>query len=386
MIRSPLALDLAPTVVLAVIAFVETWPPFLLPPQNWDSVWVDVAGHVGLIAGLTLPLALRRRYPVLVLLVVLVAVVVGGHNIAAGLIALVTALFSMGLYTKDRSRSLAGLGAVFGTFVIVWGMTSAEDVVWTMGLLAMVAAIWLTGDALRGRTERAELLERRAVELESRRAGELQRATAAERTRIARELHDVIAHNLSVVVIQAGAALRVQDEQPDAAREALRQVEASGRQAMTEMRRLLGVLRRDGDEPDETLTAPQPGIAALPALLDEVRVAGLAVTLSQEGEPGEVPAGADVSVYRIVQEALTNVLRHANATRAEVQIRHLESAIEVEVTDDGRAAASTERVTGHGLAGMRERAELFDGTFEAGPRPEGGFLVRVRLPTGAGRA
>ena len=205
-------------------------------------------------------------------------------------------------------------------------------------------------------------------------------AAAEERARIARELHDVVAHNLSVVVIQAGAAQRVLDQQPEAAREALRQVEASGRVAMTEMRRLLGALRRGDDEP---LTVPQPGVADLAALLDDVRAAGLPVTLRTSGEDRPVPAGIDVSVYRIVQEALTNTLRHAGATQATVEIRYLARAVEIDIVDDGRGTSDARSAgdIGHGLVGMRERAELFDGTFEAGPRPEGGFAVRVTLPS-----
>ena len=206
-------------------------------------------------------------------------------------------------------------------------------------------------------------------------------AAAEERARIARELHDVIAHNLSVIVIQAGAAQRVLDEQPDAAREALQQVEVTGRVAMTEMRRLLGVVRRGDDEP---LTVPQPGVASLATLLDDVRAAGLTVTLRTSGDDRPLPPGVDVSVYRIVQEALTNTLRHAQATRATVDIRYLPASVEIEIVDDGHGATDARWDTGgggYGLAGMRERAGLFDGAFEAGPRSSGGFAVRVTLPT-----
>jgi signal transduction histidine kinase len=252
---------------------------------------------------------------------------------------------------------------------------------WLLFIFAFTTGIWLAGDTLRARTVEAREHEQRAGEMERQRAAALREAAAEERARIARELHDVIAHNLSVVVIQAGAAQRVLDEQPEVAREAMRQVETSGRVAMTEMRRLLGVLRRGDDEP---LTVPQPGVASLATLLEDVRAAGLTVTLRTTGDDRPLPPGVDVSVYRIVQEALTNTLRHAQATRATVDIRYLPASVEIEIVDDGHGATDARWDTdggGYGLVGMRERAGLFDGAFDAGPRTSGGFAVRVTLPT-----
>ena len=207
---------------------------------------------------------------------------------------------------------------------------------------------------------------------------------------IARELHDIVAHHLSVVVLQAAGA-RASGQPAD---RALEKIEHSGRQALTEMRRLLGMLR----EPDEGLElTPQPGLGELPALAESVRAAGLPVRLVIDGDRAAVPAAVDVSAYRIVQEALTNVLKHAGSARAEVSIGYADDAVTIEVADDGAdlhavpALAATDLVvagappaSGRGLTGMRERVALFGGELRAGPKPEGGFTVRARLPLGTG--
>jgi len=204
-------------------------------------------------------------------------------------------------------------------------------------------------------------------------------AVAAERATIARELHDVVAHHMSVMVVQAGAARAVSASDPAATAEALRQIEASGRTGLTEMRRLLEVLKAEGDGNGK---APQPGLDRLAELLEAMRASGLPVETVVEGEPRPLPPGVDLSAYRIVQEALTNVLRHAAGANARVVVRYQQDAIELEVADDGPGPAEDlEAAGGHGLIGMRERVQLFGGEVEAGPRPGGGFLVRARLPT-----
>jgi signal transduction histidine kinase len=380
----PHVVDAALAVGLAVFGLVETWPGYVPRPENCGRVdWIAYLMPMLLALAATLPLALRRRYPVAVLLVNGAAMatwqVRGGESPSAAFLAFFVAIFSAGAYAADRRRSLLAYGGLAAIFLWLWWSSGQLDP-WLVFMFVFATGIWLAGDALRTRTAELKEHERRAGELELQRSAALRQAAAEERARIARELHDVIAHNLSVVVIQAGAAQRVLDEQPEAAREALHQVEASGRVAMTEMRRLLGVLRRGDDEP---LTVPQPGVASLTTLLDDIRVAGLPVMLRTSGEDRTLPPGIDVSVYRIVQEALTNTLRHAGATKATVEIRYLPRAVEIEVVDDGRGAGEARPGgdVGHGLAGMRERAELFDGAFEAGPRPEGGFAVRVRLPS-----
>ena len=332
----------------------------------------------------TLPLAFRRRYPVGVLLVVGASMAVwllrGGESPGAVFLAFFVAIYSASAYATNRRRSLFGYGILAACSSGCGGSRASS----TRGCCSSSRSPRGSGwpaTPFGARTVEAREHERRAAEIERQRTTALRQAAAEERARIARELHDVIAHNLSVIVIQAGAAQRVLDEQPEEAREALRQVEVTGRVAMTEMRRLLGVVRRGDDEP---LTVPQPGVASLSTLLDDVRAAGLTVTLRTSGDDRPLPPGVDVSVYRIVQEALTNTLRHAQATRATVDIRYLPGSVEIEVVDDGSGATDARWDTeggGHGLAGMRERAGLFDGAFEAGPRSSGGFAVRVTLPT-----
>jgi signal transduction histidine kinase len=200
-----------------------------------------------------------------------------------------------------------------------------------------------------------------------------------ERVRIARELHDVVAHHVSVMGVQAGAARRVMERQPEKAQEALSMIESSSRQAVAELHRLLGFLRRDSQTDG---LAPQPGLRQLDSLINEVREAGLEVRVEVEGEARPLPSGVDTSAYRIVQEALTNTLKHAGPTRASVTIRYQSQAVELEIVDGGRGLPPQDgqEANGRGIIGMRERAYLHGGEFESGNVPEGGFLVRVRLP------
>jgi signal transduction histidine kinase len=376
--------DAAIAIALALLALVEVWPVALAPLDRWIHVnWAVHVVPIALALGSTLPLAFRRRFPTATLLVVGTVMtawlVRGGESPSGSFLALFLAIFSAATYSSDRLRGVVAMGFLVVVTAVLWWTGGGFDP-WLLFMLAFGVGIWLAGDALRSRTLQARLHERRAGELEGQRAAGLRQAAADERARIARELHDVIAHNLSVVVIQAIAAQRVLDEQPLAAREALRQVEASGRIAMTEMRRLLGVLRRGGDEP---LTDPQPGVADLASLAADLGAAGLPVTFRTTGADRPLPPGIDVSVYRIVQEALTNTLRHAGATAATVDVRYLPRAVEVEVIDDGQGASAArwDGDGGYGLAGMRERAALFEGDFDAGPREGGGFRVRVLLPS-----
>ena len=206
------------------------------------------------------------------------------------------------------------------------------------------------------------------------------RAVAAERASIARELHDVIAHNVSVMVVQAGANRVTPPAEPDAAREAFASIEATGRQALSETRRLLGLMRRDGERQSP---APQPGLEHLTALADQVRTAGLPVTVLVRGDARPVPAGLNLSAYRIIQEALTNVLKHAGPAATEVLVRYLDRELQIQVTDHGPPALPApggRKGSGHGLIGMRERVALYGGQLEVGPLPGGGFRVRACLP------
>jgi signal transduction histidine kinase len=244
-------------------------------------------------------------------------------------------------------------------------------IVWILG-------VWIIGRIILGRRRRIDELEALTLELEEQRELQAQAAVAVERGRIARELHDVIAHNVSMMVVQAGAAARVLvGEQPDV-RAALEAVEGTGRETVDEMRRLIGVVRSD----DGLALAPQPTLADLERLVANVREAGLAVALRIEGSPVPLPPGIDLSAYRIVQEALTNALKHAGEARASVVVRYGKSAVEVEVSDDGDGSGAGGG-SGQGLIGMRERVALWGGELEAGRRDGGGFAIRARLPVGA---
>jgi signal transduction histidine kinase len=231
---------------------------------------------------------------------------------------------------------------------------------------------------LRSRRRLIDELQSTARALELSQDENARAAVAAERVSIARELHDVVAHAVSVMIVQAGAAELVLDAEPERAREPILAVQESGRQALSELRRLLGMLR-----PDRLRTSalvPQPGLAELGPLADKLREAGLSVDLHQSGVPDGLPPGIDLAAFRIVQEALTNVLKHADATVAHVALSYGADVIELEVTDDGRGSRSGTDGGGHGLLGMRERATAYGGEFHAGPAEAGGYGVIARLP------
>ena len=244
-------------------------------------------------------------------------------------------------------------------------------------MYAAFAVAWALGDNLRTRRAYLVEVEARAERLEREREERARRAVAAERARIARELHDVISHNVSVMVVQAAAARDVFARRPDRAHEALGSIESIGREALVELRRLLGVVSTD-DDGDRAGFSPQPGLARLPELVEQVGAGGLKVGLSVTGVPRDLPAGVDLSAFRIVQEALTNTLKHAHASRAEVSVRYTDAGLEIEVLDDG--AGNGGPGGGRGIVGMRERAVLLGGELSAGPRPAGGFQVRARMP------
>ena len=273
----------------------------------------------------------------------------------------IPALFAVGSLAAARAPavSLVGLAGVVGLSATNFFTATVEDSVFTMSL---AVGAWALGEAARSR--------RVAIDKES------QRAMADEQARIARELHDVIAHSVSMIVVQAAAADDVFDERPDQARQALRSIEQAGRDAMAELRRLLSAVRPGLQEEG---TEPQPGLHRIDELAESLRAGGLRVAVRREGETADLPAGLDLSAYRIVQEALTNTLRHARATRADVTLSYAPDALELDIRDDGRAPAGN-GTGGHGLVGMRERAALLGGTLEAGPYPGGGYRVHARLP------
>jgi signal transduction histidine kinase len=331
----------------------------------------------------TLPLAARRRFPetVLALCVAsgLAVAALGVPPIVLGL-AILVAVYSVAAY-GDRWVSLAGLAAAELGSAAVQLTPGRFQTPTVVSNALVIGAAWLLGHFVGVRRAYTARLERTA-ELERTRAEQARRAVAEERLRLARELHDVVAHSISVIAVQSGVGAHVAQTQPEEAAKALAAIEATSRAALIELRRLLGVLRQEG-EPQGDL-APVPGLADLDSLLAEVAKAGLGVRLRVEGTPSPLPAGVDLSAYRIVQEALTNVVKHAGPARAQVTIRYRDQEVMVEVTDDGRGVAaptSNGRArVGHGLIGMRERVQVFGGDLEVGPGPVGGFRVAARLP------
>jgi signal transduction histidine kinase len=334
----------------------------------------------------TLPLAVRRRTPAAALLIAAGALVVGALLVShsqgvpvAVFLALLIAFYSVGAHCDDRRSYFAGVFAVVAIAAADIARPGSFSASGTRPAAWLVFAIaWLVGRDLRRRRQRVAELEDRAEQLEREREEQAQLAVAEERGRIARELHDVIAHGVSVIVVQAQAGPHLVGD-PQRVVGVFRAIESSGRDALVELRRLLGILR-SGDE--QLAIGPQPGLGSLQSLVEQVRASGLPVELRIEGEPVHLPAGIDLSAYRIVQEALTNIVKHAGDAEAEVVIRYRTRELELEVVDDGRSAVESVNGSGHGLIGMRERVALYGGTLEAGRRDGGGYAVRARLPLG----
>jgi signal transduction histidine kinase len=329
----------------------------------------------------TLPLAFRRVRPLAVLGGTLMAGIAFNLGIADSPtlpLGVVISLYTVAAHCDRRVAARAGLvtGATLPWAILYAADFHVDSVLLPLGL---TAGAWMLGDNLRTRRAYLGELEEKAARLEREQEEEARRAVAREQARIARELHDVISHNVSVMVVQAAAGVDVFDAQPARARSALASIEATGREALTELRRLLGVIRTD-DDADASLT-PQPGLERLTGLLEQVRAAGLRVQLAVEGQRPPLPPGLDLAAYRIVQEALTNTLKHAGASNAAVTVRYDASELTVDVLDDGRGrAANGTGGGGHGLVGMRERVALYDGRVRAGPQSGGGFRVSARFP------
>jgi signal transduction histidine kinase len=343
----------------------------------------------GLVLLHTLPLAGRRRFPGTMLALVVASGLAGAALFLPPFFlgpATLVAVYSVAAY-GCRWVSLAGLAvAELGLAAVQRTPLKLEDLA-LVGFMGILAVAWLLGHFAHNYRAHAARLEERTAELERAREELARRAVVEERLRLARELHDVVAHAMSVIAVQSGVGAHVAASQPGEVGKALAAIEATSRAALTELRRLLGVLRQD-DEPQASLT-PVPGLADLEGLLAEVAKAGLAVKLQINGTRPPLPAGVDLSAYRIVQEALTNVVKHAGPAHAQITIRYRDQDVTVEVTDDGRGVAAVaddgRRGTGHGLIGMRERVAAFGGDLEVGPRPGGGFRVAARLPLAADR-
>ncbi len=317
----------------------------------------------------------RRTEPLGVLGLTLVATLLAtalGYGDLAGGYAMMVALYSAGRYVDDERWSYVGLA---GSFLVCVGFPYLIGEITAVAVgfgLVVLSVVWYIGRRLRTREEDVE--ERRREQ-----AADADRAVQAERTRIARELHDVVAHRVSLMTVQAGAARTVALDDPQAALQAMEAVEHAGRQALDELRHLLGVLRPTGD--DGSL-APQPGLADVPRLVDQFRDAGLDVSLRMADLPRGLPTRVDLSAYRIVQESLTNVLKHAGLkARTEVRVSAADGAVDIEISDRGHAAAGLPG-SGYGIMGMRERALLLGGSLTAGPHTDGGFRVAAHLPVG----
>lgn len=335
------------------------------------------AGRAIVLVGMPVAIAWSRQRPVLILTVEVAGVVAlpNGLNWPQGTAVLIAA-YSAAFYSDMRLVVAALL-----VFASAWLWAFGGEVKISSGLapLVLVAPVWLAGTAMRRREQRAAASAERADRLER----EREAALRAERARIARELHDVVTHSVSVMVLQSGAAREIMNRDESRSRALLESVEASGRSALEELRRLLGLL---SDQPDDAPLSPQPGVTEIPALIEHVREAGVAVELCVEGQPRVISGGVAVAAYRIVQEALTNVLKHAGGAPSRVILRWAQGALELEIVDRGplHDGAGRDASGGRGLAGMRERAAMYGGSLEAHPGADCGYVVRARIPLGMG--
>jgi len=387
--RHPTRVDSVLAALICVLSLLNLWLEW---PVARPAPLVTVPAAIALTLLLILPLTWRRRFPLAVLASV---TIVSALSSVAGVPdslwvgnAWGLALYSAGAHGGDRWRNPVRAAAIVGFMGVI-----AYDLLWSnpggyagspmplrivplLSNIVIAVAIFWFGDAVRiGREREAQLAERTA-QLERERETNARRAVIDERVRIARELHDVVAHHVSLMGVQAGAARRVLHQQPEKAAEVLTTIEATGRQAVRELHRLLGFLRR---EEEDGLT-PQPSMSQLDGLIAQMREAGLPVALTIAGEARPLPPGVDLSAYRIVQEALTNTLKHAGPATAAVAIRYGDHALDIEVTDDGRQPPIALSTGGNGMIGMQERVALLGGQLRVGPSPGAGFAVHAHLP------
>ena len=371
-----MALVLA-TLVLAFAGFRDAGGPFVANGAGPLTPFSAV-----LILFQTLPLAVRRRHPTPVLVVAGAGIATYsglGYAESGGSLGVLVAFYTVAAHSDRRTATISAIITALGILITFSNYIERDPRVASqmMGVYVQYSAAWLLGTYLQGRRQDVRALRERAERLEREREERARLAVAEERSRIARELHDVVAHHVSVMVVQAGAARRVAASDPTSARAAMAAVESAGRTALSEMRRMLEALRQD--DPD---LEPEPSLAQVDSLVARVRAAGLPVELQVAGDRPDVPAGVDLAAFRIVQEALTNVVKHAGQATASVRIAYATDRVEVEVTDDGRGAAAHlgEESGGRGLVGMRERAVLYGGTVETGPRTGGGYRVHAAFP------
>jgi signal transduction histidine kinase len=374
-------------VLLAVEAMFEVAFRRGLPEAPRTTPWFGVPA----IAVLVSPLFVRRRFP-FAAPVAFWLLAVGISFVDGELVTFVTSLFAIGMAAsfllgsqRAAAKAQTGLAVAVGCAAVVVYDKPAHSVSELVFIPLLFGICWLAGFAVRERAEQAQAAEERAAQAERERDAATRIVVAEERARIARELHDIVAHAVSVMVLQVGA---VRHKLPDALaedRDALTSVEQAGRTALAEMRRLLAAMRRDGDDVD---LMPQPGLDGLGSLLEEIGRAGLPVRLHVEGEPFPLPAALDLSAYRIVQEGLTNVLKHARASHADVTVCYGPGGLRTEVRDDGIGAAASDgpgigNGHGHGLVGIRERVKIYGGEMTAETANGGGFVLSTRLPLGS---
>jgi signal transduction histidine kinase len=368
------AADAALAGLLAVLAQVEVW------------VTADGEGPRPLVAVaavlMTLPLAWRRRAPIVVATVFVATLTVSSlawdtpDTTLFPTAALVLATYSVAAHSDLRGALAGGAIVLLPAFVLEGVIDGNPGNFFFIAVLEV--SVWTAGRAVRSHGSRAARIAESAVVLERESEERARTAVAEERTRIARELHDIVAHSVTTMVVQAGAERRVLDDGQASTREALLSIEKTGREALAEMRRLLGMLRKDDEE---LALAPRPSMAHVDVLVDQVRAAGLPVKLRIEGRPVPLPPGVDLSAYRIVQEALTNALKHAGPAEATVTVRYGTHELRLEIADSGRGATDGHG-GGHGLIGMRERVALYGGDLDAGSRAGHGYTVQARLPLG----
>jgi signal transduction histidine kinase len=364
--------------LLAIVGLLEFVVRRDAPDAPSSTLWFAVSAA----AVLVLAICARRRFPF--------AGPTAYWLLAAGisfvdwaLLPFMTSFFVVGMaaafllgHLRDTLQAGIGLAVVLGGAAIVVYNIPGHPTSELIFVPVEFGVSWLAGYALRERAEQAEAAEVRATQAEREREAAARIAVAEERARIARELHDVVAHAVSVMVLQVGAVRHQLPQTLEEDRDALGRVERAGRTALAEMRRLLGAMRRDGDGLE---LAPHPGVDRLDSLLDDVGRAGLPVRLHVDGDPFPLPRAIDLSAYRIVQEGLTNALKHAHASHVDVTFHYGPDELQIEVRDNGKGRSTSDGL-GHGLVGMRERVKIYGGEMTAGTAPEGGFVLGARLP------
>jgi signal transduction histidine kinase len=366
--RSPI--DIAISAGVVILGLTEILGDARYSPRG---VWI------GAILVTAVSLLFRRRFPLPVLVVVLAMVGLTSSlesptDPTYWFLAAIVASHAVGAYPR-QAEAVAGLVLVL-TYFAVGALLDDQTVGDVLFVWILFGGIWTVGRLLERRTNEAARLERQTRVLEQEREQRAREAIAEERARIARELHDIVAHGVSTMVLQVGGVRRRLTPDQEAELDVLKNVEETGRRSLVEMHRMLGIMRHADNG---ALLAPQPGLARLGDLAESMRASGLPVEVTVEGEQVELPSGLDLSAFRIIQEALTNTLKHAGPARANVTVAYRPGSVELEVLDDGGGSANGDG-GGHGLVGMRERVALFDGSLETGARPEGGYRVHARLP------